>query len=91
MSPDIKWDLSLIGALLVLSIIIVMLVRDIQMIRRREPIKNWLSGAIIYPDDPAYWYYASSQLAPYAVFVLLALALGLFAIWVAIWPPQPSL
>jgi len=74
-------DLSLIGAPIVLGVLLVMLARDIRLIRRREPIKYWFSNTIIYADDPLYWLAVFQRVIPYGVPIGLVLIIGIILAW----------
>ena len=81
MGPDVKLGISLIGAPIILVIVIVMLVRDIRLIRRREPIKHWLSDTVTYQDDPGYWFAVFQRVIPYGALVGLPLIIAIILVW----------
>lgn len=76
MTPELRFTISAIGLPIILIVIAVMFIRDVRLIRRREPIKPWLSNAVIYPDDPRYSAYVLMRIAPYLVPILLVLIIG---------------
>ena len=70
-----KLGISLIGVPIILGIVIVMLVRDVRLIRRREPIKYWFSDTVIYANDPWYWPAVFRRVVPYGIPIVLLLVI----------------
>ena len=73
-------DVPLVGVVLLLGVVIVLFVRDVWLIWRREPIRYWFSDTVRYPDDPFYWVDVFQRMAPYLVVISLAVFIAVVAI-----------
>jgi hypothetical protein len=89
MTPELRFTISAIGLPIILVMIAAMFIRDVRLIRRREPIKSWFSDAVMYPDDPRYSAYVLMRIAPYLVPILLVLVIGGILIAAQFSSPQP--